>query len=689
MTFFFELLSKEIGFSRSGRIILFKEFKKFVSTPNIVIPLKEFLSSRISFLEEFEKYKFFIISKEKFLKIAFIKDKFKDNGFIYTHYGTLERFQEILKDNIKIFSQENILALIPFNNPSCVVNEEFARFEINHHIEIVKNILKEHPDLNFGLTIKLFNYPSLIKEFLSLINEFQNIKLINFGDLFDSLLYFRNILKILIRVRGAIDPNLVMMVSGKIIPKFYPMLVYLGFDLIDSSYSLFLASEYFYDTIEYSIPIHKMKYLPCSCSSCRGKLQDLNDNSPSREKIELLSLHNLLTSNNYMKKITQYLKTEDFRFFVEKSSNDDTNMISILKILDKKYFDLICKETPINQERKKINSLGPSSYYRPDFVRFRKRAVQTFIPENWTTLIILLPCSAKKPYSQSRSHRKFHSVIKSNANLSQVQEFILTSPLGVIPRQLENIYPINSYDISVTGDWDATEIKITKNMLIKFLEKYDPKIPVICHLPEGGYRKIVDSLIDKINHKFYYTDVGNSPISNESLASLSNLIKEVYSKDLEAIPKIENNKRYLEKVIDFQYGKNVGAMLLSDQIKIKTDRRRQKSFIIDEETKLDLAKYNHTSGELELTFNGANKVKDYFREHQYIIFDGKQLKGSTLFRPGIIEYSLDLKPREYVMIWDNEKQSFIGIAKMIVGSNFLINSKSGRIADIIKKVGKT
>ena len=70
------------------------------------------------------------------------------------------------------------------------------------------------------------------------------------------------------------------------------------------------------------------------------------------------------------------------------------------------------------------------------------------------------------------------------------------------------------------------------------------RIPVICHLPEGGYRKIVDSLIDKINHKFYYTDVGNSPISNESLASLSNLIKEVYSKDLVVIPKIENNKRY-------------------------------------------------------------------------------------------------------------------------------------------------
>jgi len=688
MTFFFELLSKEIGFSRTGRIVLSKELKKYVTTPNTVIPLKEFLSSRIAFLEEFEKYQFFIISKVKFLKIAFIKDKFKDNEFIYTHYGTLEHFQEILNENIKIFSQENMVALIPFNNPSCVISEEFAQREINHHIEIVKKILREYPDLNFGLTIKLFNHPSLIKEYLNVLIEFQNIKLVNFGDIFDYLLYFRKILKVLVQVRSVIPPNLVMMVSGKIIPKFYPMLVYLGFDLIDSSYSLFLASEYYYNTIEYSIPLHKMKYLPCSCSSCRGKLQNLNSDISSREKIELLSLHNLITSNNYMKKIQQYLKTEDFRFFVEKSSNDNTNMISILRILDKKYFELICRETPVIQEKKRINSLGPSSYYRPDFVRFRKRAVQTFIPEKWTTLIILLPCSAKKPYSQSRSHHKFHSIIKSNANLLQVQEFILTSPLGVIPRQLENVYPVNSYDISVTGDWDATEIKITKNMLLKFLEKYDAKIPVICHLPEGGYRKIVDSLIDKTDHKFYHTNIVKSPISSESLKIFSDLIREVNSKDIGTFPKIGNNKRTMEKIIDYQYGKNVGAMLLSDEIKIKTDRRRQKSYIIDEGTKLDLAKYDNATGEIELTLNGANRIKDHFREHQYIIFDGKQLKGSTLFRPGILEYSLDLTPRGSAVIWDNEKQTIIGITRMIVGASFLKNSKSGRIADIIKKIGK-
>jgi len=688
MTFFFELLRKEIGLSRTGRIILSKEFKRFVSTPNTVIPLKNFLLSIVSFLEEFEKHQIFIISKVMFLKIAFIQDKFRENGFIYTHYGTLERFQEILEEKIEIFSQDNLIALIPFNNPSYVVNREFAKNEINHYVKTARNILEEYPDLNFGVTIKLFDYPDLIEEYIDLFKQYNNIKLLNFEDLFNSIKNFRQILKLIIQVKRDLDPNLVLMISGKIIPKFYPLLVYLGFDLIDASYSLFLASEYFYNTIEYSIPLHKMKYFACSCSSCRTKLLDLDSTSPSREKIELLSLHNLTTFNNYMQKIKQYLKTEDFRFFVEKSSNDDTNLISMLKILDKQYSEFICSETPVIQERMTINSIGPSSYHRPDFVRFRKRVVETFTPENWTKIIVLLPCSSKKPYSLSKSHRKFLSVMKKNANFSQIQEFILTSPLGVIPRQLETIYPANSYNISVTGEWDDTEIKITENMLLKFLEKYNSQIPIICHLPKGGYRKIVSKVIDKTDHNFYFTDIVGSTTSRDSLASLGNSIEKFNLNPIQSNPKVNYHKRKLEKIIDYHYGKMVGELLLSGDYKIKEDRRRKLSFIVDLKSKSNLGEYDQNTGELELTLKGANKIKEHFRKYKYIIFDGKQIRGSTLFRPGIIDYSLDLKPKGYVVIWDNEKQNIISIAKMIVGASFLKNSMSGRIAEIINKAGK-
>ena len=62
MTYFFELLNKNIGYSRIGRVILSKKLKKYVTTPNIIIPMRSLLLNNLNFLEEFENHKVFIIN---------------------------------------------------------------------------------------------------------------------------------------------------------------------------------------------------------------------------------------------------------------------------------------------------------------------------------------------------------------------------------------------------------------------------------------------------------------------------------------------------------------------------------------------------------------------------------------------------------------------------------------------------
>ena len=100
----------------------------------------------------------------------------------------------------------------------------------------------------------------------------------------------------------------------------------------------------------------------------------------------------------------------------------------------------------------------------------------------------------------------------------------MTSPLGAIPRQLENVYPVNSYDISVTGDWDNEEINIAAEMLVHILKKYDNNIPIICHL-EGGYSEIVKKAQQKLQHDIYFSEIHKRPTSIDSLNSLENLIR--------------------------------------------------------------------------------------------------------------------------------------------------------------------
>ena len=191
MNYIFEVLSSRIGLSRIGRILFSKERKLLVSTPNILIPIKNSLMKQLNFIQEFEDHDLFTISKEIFLKIGFIREKFKNTGFIYSNNGTLQKFQEILENNRAIFSGDNLISIIPFNIPTTSISKEFATNEINNHLMKVKDILHLNSNLNFGLSLKTFNYLELIDLYLPLIKDNENIKIINLVDLFDNLRNFR------------------------------------------------------------------------------------------------------------------------------------------------------------------------------------------------------------------------------------------------------------------------------------------------------------------------------------------------------------------------------------------------------------------------------------------------------------------------------------------------------------------
>jgi len=82
-------------------------------------------------------------------------------------------------------------------------------------------------------------------------------------------------------------------------------------------------------------------------------------------------------------------------------------------------------------------------------------------PEYQRQALLLLPCSAVKPYRTSQSHRRFLRSIGSDA----VHQVMVTAPLGLVPRELEEIWPAANYDIPVTGEWDADELKVIRDML--------------------------------------------------------------------------------------------------------------------------------------------------------------------------------------------------------------------------------
>ena len=75
-------------------------------------------------------------------------------------------------------------------------------------------------------------------------------------------------------------------------------------------------------------------------------------------------------------------------------------------------------------------------------------------PSTQSKVLALLPCSERKPYRLSNSHRRFRrSLTKRN-----IHEVMVTAPLGLVPRELEDLWPAAHYDIPVTGDWTSSEL---------------------------------------------------------------------------------------------------------------------------------------------------------------------------------------------------------------------------------------
>jgi archaeosine synthase len=105
-----------------------------------------------------------------------------------------------------------------------------------------------------------------------------------------------------------------------------------------------------------------------------------------------------------------------------------------------------------------------------DWVNFMINSYQA--PNNLDDVLILLPCSARKPYSSSKSHKAFKNAISHNA----AHEVMITSPLGLVPRDLEDTWPAAYYDIPVTGDWTNDEKERVENMLEALISRHNYRI---------------------------------------------------------------------------------------------------------------------------------------------------------------------------------------------------------------------
>ena len=280
----------------------------------------------------------------------------------------------------------------------------------------------------------------------------------------------------------------------------------------------------------------------------------------------------------------------------------------------------------------KVICSSEESLYRPEAVRWRQR-MEMMEPLGDT--VVLLPCSMKKPYSNSKSHQKFRKLTRS------YQELIVTSPFGICPRELENTFPIQSYDVSTTGNWSEDEIEETG----KLIEKYTRGKKIVANLA-GGYLESAEAYLDD----FVNVCVDERPTSPESLYNLRMELKKH-----DKVNRREKTLHELRSIARYQFGENADKFI-PDNVKTKGMYHKR---ILSNGTQLALL--NKDYGLYRLNLPGGEILKDLDINIVKIDFD---LTTNTVFAPGIDEADHKIIPGDEVVVVRND--TVVGVGKAIM-----------------------
>jgi archaeosine synthase len=111
---------------------------------------------------------------------------------------------------------------------------------------------------------------------------------------------------------------------------------------------------------------------------------------------------------------------------------------------------------------------------------------------------------------------------------------MMTSPLGLVPRDLEDVWPAANYDVPVTGDWSGDELEKVRRMLVSLVKR-------------TGYGRVINHTnldLSFLDIEVVDTRLGDGATKHEALNRLSEAVRQAV--DDFGLRNQKNSNRLLE-----------------------------------------------------------------------------------------------------------------------------------------------
>src|SRR6056297_1215277 len=439
----------------------------------------------------------------------------------------------------------------------------------------------------------------------------------------------------IIETREAIPADSALYLPGVATPANVALLAYAGVDLVNADRAVVAGTQGKYLTTEGTHYLADLSELPCACPACRKPLSEF-----TREDC---AEHNVNALRAELGVVRERIRAGRLRDYVEGQARHDQWLTAAFREFDQQW-EYVEQRTPVVRHVE-LSAATEDALPRVEIQRFADRVTSRY-RNRFSNPLVLVPCSARKPYSDSQSHGQFHDVIAYRGH-----KVSMTSPIGVVPQELELTYPAQHYDTVVTGRWSEDEKSFVADVLQRYLERNEYPT-IIAHVPDEGYRDIVERVEKRLDLDITYT-VAEHPTDDESLTNLA----EALSGELK-YSKREREHNTVRALADYLLGDGAGDDLFAD---IQTTSRYPKIQVRDSED-TQLATMVPQYGTLSFTLEGAKRWLASDAPVKRVEIDGFVPHGSVL-APGVVDADEEIRVGDEVIV-EGPKAFAVGRAEM-------------------------
>ncbi len=470
------------------------------------------------------------------------------------------------------------------------------------------------------------------------------------------------VLDAVLAVRRATPPDTALYLPGVATPRNVAVLAYAGVDLFDAKRARVRGRQGRYLTAEGEYDLDEL-----GDRGCLGALPGSFPADPPRADFDRddAVAHNVAALESELATVRARVAAGRLRDYVEGQARHENWLTALVRRLDDEW-GYVERRTPVYRSSP-MTAATEDTRRRAEIRRFADRVTSRYRPRFDDQPLVLVPCSARKPYSDSQSHAEFHRAIDYRGHVVSV-----TSPIGAVPQELELVYPAQHYDAVVTGRWTADEREFVADVLGAYLDRADyPR--VVAHVPDD-YRPVVEDALTGRETPVAWT-VDGHPTDDDSLAALSEALA-----GEDRYRKRERQHRTLRALADYQFGDGAGSDLFGDGLAVEG---RYPTLVAHEDGD-QVAAVVPQYGSLAFTLGGAERARDRGVAARVAIDDF--VPHGSVLAPGVVDADEAVRVGDEVVV---EGPRALAVGRAAMSGPEMADSTRGVAVDVRHGASRT